>query len=201
MTDHTVRVSLDDGWLSLEVVCPYPAEQQDRVCWPCGGWTDEAGPSPLPGPQGCNYREWVDALAPDELLHGEWSAVVGLEVDWVGDSPQFRLEDPTQRVVRALLEHAEVMTSYFEQERCALGSDREWPQSELVEARALVAQWDAACAAPSLEERTPPVMCEATLDAARVPTVGRCSLSAGHTGEHVDYGYDRGWVLRWVDER
>lgn len=90
---HTMRVCIDDGFLSFNVRCPYDRTDRSRPCWPWDLDRDE--PEPLPEPQqNCTYLDWSENLSPEDYLHGDWFVDVGVIWEWNDGSPSVQLRAP-----------------------------------------------------------------------------------------------------------
>lgn len=86
---HTMTVTIDDGHLSVTVNCPYDLADETRPCWAADEVADDDGNyPPLPAPQPCNYQDWAENLAPEELLSDSWEVTVETEWEWDGDVPR-----------------------------------------------------------------------------------------------------------------
>lgn len=91
MSDHRMRVEIEDGGIHFSVVCPFDPEDRSRPCWPTQ--IDSDG-EPEPESDECVYVGWCDNLCPDEWHHGLVTIECDAEFDWHYDSPSVRLSSP-----------------------------------------------------------------------------------------------------------
>lgn len=87
---HMIVTIGDGGWVGFHVTCGHDPADTSRPCWPYD--TEQEPPVPLPAPQPCNLKDWIDALDPEDWLTGDLDMECGVSVTWTGDgSPQVRL--------------------------------------------------------------------------------------------------------------
>lgn len=114
MKAHKMTVHVDDGDLYLGIECPFDAADQSRPCWP---HREDGIPEAAPQPE-CVYASWVDNLASDELLSGEWSVTVDCDWEWNGSEPTVSLcpvdsaamTHPAVQRARELAAHGDLVT-------------------------------------------------------------------------------------------
>lgn len=79
---HRVRLVIDGGFLSAELVCPEGCCELE--CW---------------------IKTWFDNLAPDELLHGRVEVVVPMRAEWDGDSMSAHIAGLREEFLPVVLGH------------------------------------------------------------------------------------------------
>jgi len=172
---HTVRLTVEDGILSMKVLCPFDETDTERPCWP----TDECL-EPLPGPeQECVYIGWCENLTPEEFAAGMVSFDCAVRWDWSdGDGPQAELHEPPvlrsaadeNDRLREALRECESVLARVRSDRPTAHSESVWQALADTRARALLAvpepcaecrdrRWVAGFASDGMHAKVPCPVC------------------------------------------
>lgn len=103
-TGHRVKLTVKDGYLTAVLVCPESGCAPGTTCGHCGHTYGDAETEPCYDckdvkPSECWARSWFDDLDPSELLAGEVSAIVPVELGWRDDHPEITLRAPDTHVL------------------------------------------------------------------------------------------------------